>query len=54
VDVFEKGFDVIGSLQPVIDHKGMLKDIQYQNGCAAGRVADVVFIDPEVDEPSGE
>jgi hypothetical protein len=54
VDVFEKGPNVIGSFQPVIDHKGMLKDIQYQNGCAAGRVADVVFIDPKIDEPSYE
>lgn len=49
VDVLEIGSDVIGPFQTVVDHKGVLEDIQYQDGCAAGQVSHVVFVDPAVE-----
>ena len=48
-DVFEEGGNIIGSLQPVIDHKGMLKDIENQQGVAACGMAHIVFINPLVE-----
>ena len=51
-DIPKKGLDVICPLQPIINHPGMLKDIQYQEGRASYRVAPIVLIDPKVDELS--
>jgi hypothetical protein len=29
VDVLEEGLDIVGSLQPVVDHEGMLENIHH-------------------------
>src|SRR4030042_2854247 len=53
IDVLEKGLDVICSLQSIINHKGMFKDIHDEDGGAARRMSDIVFIDPEVIQSFG-
>ena len=53
MDVLEERLDVIGPFQPVIDHERVLKDIQDQDGVAAGKVSSVVFVDPAVEEIAG-
>jgi hypothetical protein len=54
VDILEIGSDVVGFFQTVIDHKGVLEDIQDQDGRATGQVSRVMFIDPAIEQISGE
>jgi hypothetical protein len=53
IDILEEGLNIICPLQPIINHKGMLKDIQYQDRYTAARMSYIMFIYPEVDESSG-
>src|SRR4030042_5479319 len=50
IDVLEEALDVIGPLEAVVNHEGMLEDVHDQDGLTAGRMARVVLVDPEVDE----
>ena len=54
MDIPEKSLNVIDSLQPIIDHKGVFKDIEDQEGCAASRMPYIMLIDPEIKESSSE
>lgn len=38
VYILEKGLDIPGPVQAIVNHEGMLPDIHYQNGQAAGRM----------------
>jgi hypothetical protein len=50
VNCLEESFNVIGALQPIVDHKGMLKDVHYQNGCCPRKVSRIMLVDPGIDE----
>jgi hypothetical protein len=52
IDGLEEGLDVVGPLEPVVDHVGVLEDVHDQERRASGRVADVMLVDPEVDQPA--
>jgi hypothetical protein len=54
MDILEKSFNGIDPLQPIINQKGMFKDIQGQEGFAARSMPYIILIDPEIKEASGE
>jgi len=51
-DVLKEGSNIVRPLQTVINHKGVFENIQDQEGSAARRMADVMFIDSLVDQLS--
>lgn len=53
VDVLEKRLDVVRPLETVIEHEGVLEHVHDEEGIAARGMGDVMFVDPEIDEPVG-
>ncbi len=53
IEVLEEGLDIVGSLQPVVDDKGMLENIQHQKGGTTCGVAGLMLVYPLVPEPTG-
>lgn len=51
--VLKEGLDVIGPLQPVIDHEGMFENVHDQKGRASSQVAHIMLVDPGIEEPTG-
>src|SRR4030067_1022980 len=50
VDVLKEGGDIVSPFQSVVSDEGVLEDIHYQDGSAAGKVATLMLIYPLVDE----
>src|ERR1039457_1904288 len=46
----EKGVDVIPALRAVIGHERMLEDVHQEKHRAAGELATIVLVDPDVEE----
>ena len=54
INILEKSLDVIRPLQPVVDHEGVLKDIEDEDGCAARGMPHIVLINPEIEKSFGK
>ena len=51
MDAPEEGFHVVGLLRPVVRQEGVLPDVHHEDRDGAHEAADVVLLDPRVEEP---
>src|SRR3989339_338958 len=49
INGFEKGFDIICTFEPVINHECMFKNIHNKKRYAACKMTNIMFIDPGIE-----